>query len=105
LIDNSSIRDRQNRLWKIANYTAFAGLIFFALYYLTAFRFDVIFTDPTRQVDFTLWRFVPTYILEHARYPSVVTGDWEHAVFSYLPSAAVMMLPLNWPLPPIAFGM
>lgn len=104
MIDNSSIRDRHNRLWKTANIAAFAGLIFFALYYLTAFRFDIIFTDPARQVDFTLWRFVPTYILEHARYPAVVTGDWEHAVFPYLPSAAVMMLPLSWPPPPVAFG-
>lgn len=97
-------RDRDDFGWKAANCLAFAGLLFFALYYLTAFRFDIIFTNPARQVDFTLWRIVPSYILEHARYPAVVTGDWEHAIFQYLPSAAVMMLPLSWPPQTIAFA-
>jgi hypothetical protein len=95
----------QNELWwKIADAIGLVGLLFFAIYYLTAFRFDVIFTDPARQVDFTLWRFIPTYILEHHRYPAVVTGDWEHTVFQYLPSAAVMMLPLSIPSQPTAFA-
>jgi hypothetical protein len=54
---------RLNGIFKIANVFAFIALIFFSFYYLTAFRFDVIFSDPARQVDFTIWRFIPHYIL------------------------------------------
>lgn len=94
----------RDRMFRITNGIAFIGLIFFAVYYLTAFRFDVIFNEPARQVDFTIWRFVPNYIFVHERYPAVVTGDWEHAVFQYMPSAAAMMLPLSWPPQPVAFA-
>lgn len=102
--NDGSAGKRERQLWTIANTAAIAGLIFFALYYLTAFRFDTLFTVPARQVDFFLWRFIPSYILDHSRYPAVVTGDWEHAVFPYLPSAAVMMLPLSWPPAAIGFA-
>lgn len=87
----------------IANAAAWAGLIFFSLYYLTAFRFDVLFSEQAREVDFFLWRFIPRYIFDHARYPAMVTGDWIHTLFPYLPSAAAMMLPLSWPAETPAF--
>jgi hypothetical protein len=92
------------RYWMAIDALAIAGLIFFALYFLTAFRFDTLFTVEARQVDFTIWRFVPSYIMEHGRYPAVVTGDWIHTIFPYLPSAAAMMLPLSIPPQTVGFA-
>ena len=83
---------------------AIVGLVFFGLYYLTGFRFDTLFTVEARQVDFTIWRIIPSYILERHRYPSVVTGDWIHAIFPYLPSAAAIMLPLSVPSQTVGFA-
>jgi hypothetical protein len=97
--------NHSSRTWRLANAAAIAGIVFFAFYYLTAFRFDTLFTVPSRQVDFNIWRFVPGYILEHGRYPASATGDWEHALFPYLPSAAAMMLPLSWPPRLVAFAL
>lgn len=94
-----------SRTWRFANAAAIAGIVFFAFYYLTAFRFDTLFAVPSRQVDFNIWRFVPNYIFEHGRYPASATGDWEHALFPYLPSAAAMMLPLSWPPRLVAFAL
>ena len=85
----------RDRLGFIANAFAAVGLAALALYYLTAFRFQALFTVEARQVDFALWHFVPRYMLDHLRYPASATGDWIHAVFPYLPSAAAMMLPLQ----------
>jgi hypothetical protein len=100
----ASVDDPHRRTWIFANAAAWAGLIFFSLYYLTAFRFDVLFAEKARQVDFMIWRFVPSFIFDHARYPAAVTGDWIHTVFPYLPSAAAMMLPLSWPAETPAFA-
>jgi hypothetical protein len=91
--------------WIAANAAAWVGLTFFVLYYLTAFRFDVLFTEQARQVDFFIWRFNPSYIADHLRYPAVVTGDWAHTLFPYLPSAAAMMLPLSAPPEMPAFAL
>jgi Glycosyltransferase family 87 len=98
-------QNSNRRAWIAANVAASAGLIFFALYYLTAFRFDALFTEQARQVDFFIWRFIPSYIFENARYPAIVTGDWTHTLFPYLPSAAAMMLPLGWPAETPAFAL
>jgi hypothetical protein len=101
----ASVDDPHRQAWIVANAAAWAGLIFFALYYLTAFRFDLLFAEQARQVDFFLWRFIPNYIFDHARYPASATGDWTHALFPYLPSAAAMMLPLSWPAEAPAFAL
>src|SRR5690242_3629941 len=89
------------RVWVIADFGALAALVFFALYYLTSFRFDDLLTrDPRqvdfnyRQVDFRQWYKFPPLISRHLEYPSVVWNDWT-VPFPYLPSAVAMLLPLS----------
>jgi Glycosyltransferase family 87 len=104
-IDMPSAHDRTGRRWRIASVAALGGICFFLLYYLTAFHFDTLFRETSRQVDFFVWRNVPNYIFAHGRYPASMTGDWAHTLFPYLPSAALMMLPLSWPPPAIGFAL
>jgi len=89
------------RVWVIADFGAFAALVFFVLYYLTSFRFDDLLTgDPRRvdfnyrQVDFRQWYKFPPLIARHLEYPSVVWNDWT-VPFPYLPSAVAMFLPVS----------
>jgi hypothetical protein len=98
-------KNRLHQFCRVGDAAAIGGLAFIALYYLTAFHFGNLFSNPARQVDFGIWRFVPNFIFEHGRYPAAATGDWEHALFPYLPSAAAIMRPLSWPPEPIAFAL
>jgi len=80
--------------WRVADAAAIGGIIFFAIYYLTALRFDDLFTSVDRQVDFKQWYRFPTVLAEHLQYPSVAWANWR-LPFPYLPSAVAMLLPLS----------
>jgi hypothetical protein len=89
--------------WRIADAVAIGGLIFFAFYYLTGFRFHDLFVGDDREIDFIQWYRFPTIIARHLQYPSVAMNDWRYP-FPYLPSAVVMFLPLSALPEPVAFG-
>jgi hypothetical protein len=81
-------------LWWAADIAAIAGLLFFALYYLTSFRFHDLFTNDFREVDFIQWHRYPPLIAQYLQYPSAALDDWRRP-FPYLPSAVAMLLPLS----------
>jgi hypothetical protein len=85
---------RASRSWIAADVLAIGGLVFFAVYYLTAFRFTDLFTGDDRQVDFLQWYKYPPIIAHHLQYPSVALNNWRRP-FPYLPSAVAMFLPLS----------
>jgi hypothetical protein len=89
--------------WRIADAVAIGGLIFFAFYYLTAFRFHDLFVGDDREIDFIQWYRFPPIITRHLQYPSVALNDWRYP-FPYLPSAVAMFLPLSALAEPVAFG-
>jgi len=89
-----SLRRRTRWAWRIADAVAIGGLVFFAVYYLTAFRFDDLFVGDDRQIDFIQWYKFPPIIAHHLQYPSVALDDWRKP-FPYLPSAVAMFLPLS----------
>ena len=80
--------------WRVADAAAIGGIVFITIYYLTALRFDDLFTSVDRQVDFRQWYGFPPVLAEHLKYPSVAWGNWR-LPFPYLPSAAAMFLPLS----------
>src|SRR5271165_1488821 len=88
------LRRRTRWAWRIADAVAIGGLVFFAVYYLTAFRFDDLFVGDDRQIDFIQWYKFPPIIAHHLQYPSVALDDWRKP-FPYLPSAVAMFLPLS----------
>ena len=90
----SRMTDRDRLRWIVAEGALIAGLVAFALYYLTAFRFGTLLTDDARQGDFQMWYLLPPQIRE-LDYPSAITGNWKIPL-PYLPSAIAMMLPLSW---------
>jgi hypothetical protein len=95
--------------WNITNVAILLSLVLFALHYL-GFRlleiyhlgFHVIEAFyPVRIVDFQYWYQIPPLIFEKIEYPSLIPEGWDagllfwHINFSYLPSAAALMLPLS----------
>ncbi|HZP76317.1 MAG TPA: glycosyltransferase family 87 protein [Pseudolabrys sp.] len=92
------------RQWRWIEAGCIAGLVVFALYFLTGFRFGTLFTVVDRQVDFQIWWVVAGEIKEFGRYPASVTGDWANRVLPYAPSGAAMLLLLHALPRLVAFG-
>jgi hypothetical protein len=91
------------RNWTLINAALFVAFAIYVFYYLTAFRFDTLFTVEPRQVDFRMWYLFPQLILRTTHYPAVITHDWA-TNFSYPPSAVAMMLLLGVASQTTAFG-
>ena len=103
MFNRSALNNPPRWAWPLADALAIAGLIFFAFYFLTAFRFDVLFTALERQVDFRQWYNFPPIIARSLKYPSVALNDWT-IPFPYLPSAVAMFMPLSALPLMVAFG-
>jgi len=84
------------QVWTLADALGIVGIVFISFYYLTAFRFPSLITQPSRQVDFGILYTFPWLIFHDAHYPSL-------APFPYPPSAVVMLLPLHMLPQHIAF--
>lgn len=86
----------------VADTFAVIALIILTLYYLTGFRFDTLFSVPSRKADFGIYYVFPSFVFERLEYP-LASGDRNNP-FPYLPSAILMMLPISKLPLPIAFG-
>jgi hypothetical protein len=103
VFDRATLKNPPRWAWPLADVLTIAGLIFFAFYFLTAFRFDVLFVARERQVDFWQWYNFPPIIARSLQYPSVALND-STIPFPYLPSAVAMFLPLSALPLMVAFG-
>ncbi len=90
-----ALRRPDERTWNWIDAGCIAGIVILALYYLTAFRFDTLFTMLDREVDFRFWYDFPARIAQTGRYPASVSGRWDYEHFPYLPSSAAAMLSLH----------
>jgi len=102
LAEQSKTNDGHRRQWNVVDIIAIIGLVILSLYYLTAYRFDTLFTVASRQADFRIYYDIPPLIFEHLKYP-VALGDHNNP-FPYLPSAVLMMLPISVPPRSLALG-